>query len=671
MPALVDINNPKERAAVLEVKKQQQQSKIPTNGNNSQAPISKEAAQAVINYYNTALASYTSTYNIRNALLMRDLAYYRENDLTRQQQLAKIYNQAGSADKIQNVTIPIVMPQVESALAYHTSVFLTGYPIFGTVAPPEHAAAIPQMDTIIGENQIRAGWVSELIKTIRNGLKYDLGACEVVWETKKSFNIGTPDIKQISAGKPEETRYAGNWIKDLSPYNLILDTRVSPDKNYLEGEIAGYTEMLSPVAMKQRMEELDVLSAMNFREAFNSPSTGSETGNNSASTGFYTPAINPDALLPVGTNPQSQFSWAQFFGMVNSKREGQIQYQPSYEWTVLYVRLIPSIFGIRTSAPNHVQIWKFIIVNRSVCIFAQKQSNAHGFLPILVCKPSNDGMSWQSKSFAQNAEPFQYVASALTNSAIESQRRKVYDRVFYDANRVQKKDIDNVSSVARIPVKNTQYNKDIASAVHVVPYRDEGVSDVLAFAQNVTQMAEIANGQNRVQQGQFQKGNKTRREFDTVMNNANSRQQMSALSIEFTFFAPLKEIIKSNILQYQPPTTLVNSKTQESVQVDPTALRKAMLSFKMSDGLLPTSKMISGEVFTTILQSAQIIPEVRVQYDIMGMLDYQLALEGADWLSHFKRTPEAQQEYLQTMTAAAQASGNAKPPEVSQPTPQE
>lgn len=654
MVALVDVNRPD---------RPRKQLQLPTGSSdkNSKAPIPQVAAEAVVNYLNTALSTYITSYNIRSQLLMRDLAYYRENDATRQQSLAKGYNMTGDPTKMQNLTVPIVMPQVESALAYHTAVFLTGYPIFGVVAPPKAADAMLQMETIIGENSIRGAWPQQLMKTIRNGLKYDLGAVEVVWEKRKTARIGTPQINALANGSVKETYYQGNFIKDLDPYNLILDTRVSPDVNHIEGEFAGYTELLSRIATKQRMENLDTFATMNFKAALESPSTGSQVDSQTA--GYFIPTVNPDALLPAAN--QRPFNWDNWFvGAKQPRADGSapIQYQNAYEWTVLYARILPSDFGIPGPNGNHVQIWKFIIINRAVCIFAQRQDNAHGYLPIIVCKPSNDGMSWQSKSFAQNVEPYQYLATSLMNSALESQRRKVYDRILYDANRIRKQDIDNVSPVARIPVKNNQYAKDLQSAVHIMPYRDDGVANIMEFAQNVTSMADIAGGQNRVQQGQFQKGNKTRREFDTVMANSNSRQQMAAIGLEYSFFAPIKEIIKSNILQYQPPTELVNSLTKQVVTIDPTKLREDIVSFKLSDGLLPSDKLVGTDVLITILQTAQAVPEIRAKYDIMGMMLYFWQIQGAYWLKDFERSPQEQQKYLTMMQQAALASGNATPP---------
>lgn len=623
-------------------------------------PISEEAQAGVVKYLNSALDLYSTSYNIRNQLLQRDAAYYRTADLTDKNWKAKLANNTGDANKIQNIQVPVVMPQVESALAYHTGVFLTGYPIFGVVAPPEFADEMGQMETVIGENSIRAGWPLELMKTLRNGLKYNLGAVEVAWKKKTIFNITTPSIENVQNGSPSENIYQGNFITNLDPYNLILDTRVDPSVNHLEGEYAGYTEMLSRIATKKRMEDLEPTGTMNFKAALESATSATSDSTN-ATAAYYIPQINPDALL--SPSARTDHNWLNWWSgsPANSQNNSGIAYKNSYEYTTLYARILPSDFGMKVPNKNHVQIWKFIILNRSVCIFAERQTNAHNYLPIIVCQPKNDGLGYQAKSFAEDSIPIQQISSALVNSALESQRRKVYDRILYDPVRVAKKDIDNVSSVARIPVKSSQYGKTLSDAVYPLPYRDDGVAEIMSLSQQITQMGDIASGQNRVQQGQFQKGNKTRKEFDTVMGNSNSRQQMSAIALEYSFFVPIKEIIKSNVLQYQPPVTLLNTANKKSVSVDPALLRKALMSFKLSDGLLPSESLTESGLLMQVFQAAQALPAMQAEYDVMGMIIYYFKLQGAHWLGEFKRSPEDQQAYLQQMAAANQAAGNAGP----------
>ena len=302
-------------------------------------------------------------------------------------------------------------------------------------------------------------------------------------------------------------------------------------------------------------------------------------------------------------------------------------------------------------------------------IFCERQTNAHDLLPMVVCKPSADGMGWQGKSFAENAMPAQAVSSSLMNSGLESQRRKVYDRLLYDASRVAKKDIDKVSSVSRIPVKNSQYNKDLSSAVYQIPFRDEGVAEVIQLSQSVAGMGDTTNGTNRVQQGQFQKGNKTRKEFETVMAGASNRDRMRALALEYSFFVPIKEIIKSNILQYQPPTTILNRDGKSTVKVDPEVLRKAVMAFALSDGYLPSEKIMSGELFSTIFQAAQAIPTIPMKYDIMGMFMYSMQLQGASWLKSFERSEVDQKKQLDQMRQASQASSAEDQPPAPTPAP--
>lgn len=621
-------------------------------------PISPDAQDCVINYLESAVTAYSTNYSIRSQLEARDRAYYRTEDQTSAHLKAKAANKAGDASKIQNVTVPVVMPQVETELSYLQEVFLTGYPIFGTVAPPAQAEAMMQMDTIVGENSVRAGWPLELLKAMRDGLKYDISAVEVVWENRKLFTIGTPEDTNISQGTPTETYYQGNFIKRLDMYNVILDTRVDPEKIHTEGEFAGYTEQISRIELKKRMEDLPPLGTMNFRKAFESPSPDSNTSDNTG--GYYQPSINPEALLPVEN--RKDFNWMGWAELTDSRRPDSISYKTIYDWTVLYARILPADFKLNTRNKNHVQIWKFIIINHKVVIFAERQTNAHNYLPIIIGKPTADGMGYQSRSFAENVEGIQSVASSIINSGLESQRRKVYDRMFYDPSRINKKDIDMVSAVARVPVKSSGYGKTMSDAVYQVPYRDDGVAETVSMSQTVAQMGDIINGQNRVSQGQFQKGNKTRKEFDTVMGNQSSRSRMRALALEYSFFVPIKEIIKSNILQYQPPTSLINRDTKAVVQIDPSVLRKAIVEFSMSDGYLPSDKMVGAETFGTMIQAAQAMPEVRAEYDIVGAFIYSQQLQGANWLPQFKRSDEDKKAYLAQMQAAAAVTGPGAPP---------
>jgi hypothetical protein len=91
--------------------------------------LNPKQQQAVVNYVSNCVTSLASVWNLRQQFLNRDLIYYREMDRSVEQTKALQANMAGDPFKFQNLQIPVVMPQVESALAYQAGVFLTGYPI--------------------------------------------------------------------------------------------------------------------------------------------------------------------------------------------------------------------------------------------------------------------------------------------------------------------------------------------------------------------------------------------------------------------------------------------------------------------------------------------------------------------------------------------------------------
>jgi hypothetical protein len=585
--------------------------------------------------------------NLRAGLEWRDRVYYRETDWTAEQLKARLANYNGDAKKLQNATVPVVQPQVEATVGYLTEVFCTGEPFFGVVAPAKQVDAGLQMESVIGDNSRRFGWRAEFMKCFRDGLKYNLQALEMAWETKKVFSvINDPAQRLEKSGVQAAEMYSGNMAKRIDLYNIILDTRVRPNENHIRGEFAGYVDLYPRTNLKQLVIDLGPDSTMNVTDAFQSNCGSYMVGNNTPGE-YYIPLINPMALInqsqTLGTN------WSAWLSGIT--KNGQIEYRDLYEVAVIYARFMPSDFNLNLPARNTPQIFKMIIVNKQHIIYMKRMSNAHNFLPIVVGQPFDDGLGYQAKSFGDNVTPYQEMASALWNSGIESKRRLVYDRLFYDPSRVSKTDIDKTSSVARIPVKPGAYGKPVGDAIFSANYRDDQVVGVLQMAAQVQQMAQVANGTNNVQQGQFQKGNKTRAEFETVMNKSDWHPRLLAITLEDSWFGPIKEIVKMNTIQYQGPAELYNFQKQENVTVNPQDLRTASMQFKLTDGQTPTEKMLNMEVLGQVAQVGMAVPEINAQYDIVGMLLYSWKTQGAYWLDQFKRTPEQMQQFLQSKQA--------------------
>lgn len=610
----------------------------------TQVNLSKDTAMAVLEYSRKTNELVNQTWSLRPKLEEIDRYYLREGDLTKEQQRAKLANRLGDKTRLQNAQVPIIMPQVESALGYLTNVFLTGYPLFGVGAPPQAADAALMMESIIGENSIRGGWVDQLMMWFRDGLKYNLHALEVNWDRQTTYTFDTDINFSPTVGKPKEVIWQGNCLRRMDMYNTVFDTRVAPTEVHKRGDFAGYIDVMTRMELKTYINSLfGQVPAKTAIEAFQSASiTAPYSG---APMSYYIPSVNPDALLQKQT-AVGTFDWMSW-AFPNAK--SGVQYKNIYQVFKLYARILPSDFGIRTPAENTPQIYKFVIINNQVVLFAERMTNAHNYLPIIIGQPVNDGLQFQTKSLAQNGMPFQDMATAMWAADLASKRRLVTDRALYDPSRVREADINSDNPSAKIPVRPSAYGKPVAESIHIWPFRDEQAGTLIAQSDMIVKMANTANGQNASSQGQFTKGNKTLHEYQDVVGHSNNRNQLIATTIEHQSFVAVKEIIKINILQYQPPGEVYNPEVQASVKIDPQALRQGIMMFKISDGLMPKDKIMNADEFQATLQLFGSSPSIAAGYNVGPMFSYIMKQRGAD-LSPFEKPPE-QVQYEQALRA--------------------
>jgi hypothetical protein len=606
--------------------------------------LSTKAQEGIVQFYRSCASITSATWNIREQMLQIDKLYMRELDRTMEDAKAKLANASGDPTKFQNVTVPIVMPAVEAAVTYQTSVFLTGVPLFGVSSTAANADAALQMESIIDHQAIRGGWARELQLLFRDGFKYNFGAAEVTWAQEKIFTPETNLNFSPTQAEPVQVSWEGNKLKRLDPYNIIFDARYKPTEISERGEFAGYTDMLSHIELRAFMHELPY--RMNSKQAYESQPAAI---GNAFPYDYYIPQLNPTALLDQ--RAFASVDWLAWAGL--SERKTNINFKNTYFRTTLYARIVPADFGISSPAAHIPQIWKFIIINHSVIIYAERQTNAHNRIPLLFIQPLEDGLGYQTKSLARNSEPFQSVGSALLNSAIAARRRAISDRGIYDPTRIDAKQINNDSASAKIPVKPAAYGKPLGESYYPIPFRDEQSAQAMSDLQFMYRMNEQVTGQNQAQQGQFVKGNKTLFEYQDIMSNANGRSQTISILLETQFFTPLKELLKLNILQYQQSEEVFNREIEEVVEVDPVSLRQATLEFKVSDGLVPASKQMNTEAFQSAVQTIAAVPQLADAYNIGPMFSYLFKSQRAD-VAQFEKSPQEIQ-YNQALAQWQQA----------------
>lgn len=624
---------------------------------------SVEAQTSLLSYFSTCKKALDDNGDLRTRMELIDRIYARElsSEQARREYQAAVL--AGKESHIAAPTVPVVMPQVESALSDLAETFLASYPIFPVVAPPQLQEVALQIETLLANSAQEFQWVAQLLNWFRDGLKYPACALEIPWTEKRIAAVNL-DPANGRTKVDTEALFRGTAMRRVDMYNFFCDRLVPPAEVHTRGEFAGYTELISRTELKRRLLELNRGTTMNATDAFNSRPAGVVRGGNGAGAHVYVPSVSIWGQTPAVTTPYGT-DWDAWGG----KKRSTINYANSYEWSVLYARIIPREHGIflpKEVGPGGVpHIYKLVVINDSVIIQIERMTNAHDLLPIIVAQFTEDGLGWQTKSFAENAADYQNMSSALWTSGIEGLRRLVYDRMLYDPSRVAAAEINKVSPVARIAVKSEAYGKPLAEAVYQIPFRADGLPAVLQMSQQVADMADVANGQNRVDRGSFQKGNKTRTEFQETMAGSKARPRLRIQLVESRAIGPIKHVLRSNILQYSEAGELFNAEKQKQVKVDPSTIRKAIWSFQMADGAMPASVFQDPQVLQQAMQTALMQPAFAAEWDIMGMYAYSLQLQGARWIGNFRRTQEQQAAYMQQVQQTQQGAANGQNPPAS------
>jgi hypothetical protein len=273
-----------------------------------------------------------------------------------------------------------------------------------------------------------------------------------------------------------------------------------------------------------------------------------------------------------------------------------------------------------------------VFINDQILVYAQPVSLIQDNFPVFLTEPKRDGLGYQTKSSAQEGIDFQNVSSAMMNSIIHARRRAISDRVLYDPSKVSEAQINNENPSAKIPVRPSAYGKNVSEAVYAFPFRDDQSQLMLSEIEMLGRMGDKALGLNPARQGQFVKGNKTLSEYEGVMNNSNGREQLKALTYECQLFTPMKETLKNNILEKQTPATMWSRELQTTVKVDPVEMRKASIQFKMSDGLVPAEKIISGDMLGKALNVMQTNQGLSQQYNIASVFTFLMKTQNVDLL---------------------------------------
>jgi len=577
--------------------------------------ISKQAQDNILDFVRHILTVRDNNTDIYDKMEAVDTAYYRYSTY-KDPKTGESYGQGIDAATVPagvfnspSTVPPIVVSQVESMVGYLSEIFLSGSPIFPIVSNPTNRQIAGALESIIDDHAILGGYPRQLLLFLRMAVKYNLAAVETFYESIDQYSVVdeflTPDTLKIDKGQ-----YFLTKLQTTDMYNTFWDPNVMPGDISRLGDYAGTVEILSKPRFKRLLNRLSiekkVLNASEAEKAF--------------LTGPQSPYYRIHPAVSEYVTPVRPFSLSTYLGVTPEvQRKGGVPLVGNYEVIKVYARICPADLGLSAPSPNTPQIYKFLTVNNQHVIQVERIITVYDYLPILFGQPFEDGLWNQTKSIAEGMIPIQQSAETMLNIYFNSARRAVSDRALYDPSVISPKDINAPVPAPKIPVRTNSLNeRPIDSYYKSIPFDARGTETAAQSAMQIVSFGEKLSGLNNPMQGQFQKGNKSVKEWNDTMGNSDARLRLPALSLEFQFFTPLKEILKYNILQNQQSNLqTVSQRTGETLSMNPADIRKTALAFQVADGYTPKSKLASTEA---IIQIMQFISQSPILQQTMGMM---------------------------------------------------
>lgn len=592
--------------------------------------ISKEAQGHVIAFANKILQAHKHNNELYNKMEIIDQAFARYKATGEDVEVcADVFSK-------DDITPPMVVSQVESMIAYWADVFLSGYPLFPVVSTPAKRKWAEQLESLLDDHATLGGYVRQLLLFLTDAGKYNFSAIEAEWDEVSQFSV-INDYREERQQRLDTEERSFTRLTRWDPYNTVWDSTLAPADVAEHGDYAGHIQLLSRVKFKRLLNRYTKQRAIyNAREAETLYS-----GGGTALAGHY--RMHPTISNYLNAKmPLDQIDWEAYLGGQSQGRRPAGR-ADNFEVFKFYARIIPADFGISVSRPNTPQIWCFVVVNGQLVIHARRVISAQDRLPVFFGQPKEDGLGIQTQSVAEGVIEFQEAAKTLYNIRFSAARRSVSDRALYDPNIIDPKDINSKAPAPKIPVKiNALGNKSLGEAYHQIPFDMRGTETTLQDAAIINEFSKDLTGLNNPMRGQFQRGNKSVTEWEDTMAYGENRLRLSALLLEHQVFQPLKDTLKLNIFQYGDSTIVVSQKTGEVIEVDIAKLREHTMSFRISDGYTPKSKMASAEMLQAGMQMIMSSEILQQQFgpSLPAIFAHIMQLGGVRGLEEY--TPERQ-----------------------------
>ena len=544
--------------------------------------------------------------------------------------------------------------------AYLIAVYVAKMPIIEVPDLPNAMHVTQAVKDKIQRDSTKYNWALEMIRIIQNAVVYNSGAAEV----------------RLSAQKD-------NIIKSVNPYNFFYDDSVLPSAIGDDARFAGYTDLVTLPTLyrilgavqpdfvtsvgKKLIANVDTLENLSVLRHFTQGFAGSyrqsglerilagysqrhdERGGAPVNIGGF---FNTDWSVELEDKPTFDTMEERLFAR-NQMARGQ------HELTTYYHRGMPSWLGLPAKTYGSYKdldgvlpVWKITLLNHTYLLAVEPVIERHGQIPLMMGQVTVDNTA-APLAFSESLAPTQVYGAKLNNARVAALRRALSDRGLYNDALVDSGKVANRSATAQIPVNGHALQEmgwRMSDAYMHLPFDPSGVGQLIGALGEVDSYAARISGNNPQMQGSHLPGNRTAAEAARVNTMGEGRFRVYSIILQQTFMSKLKSVLRSNFKDSTGVLTYFDPATRTKKSITPQEYADNESDFVLSDGLMPSNKMISPEAVASLITAIIQIPELRGIKDLGAMITLLATSSG---IEDFARIPAPTPEQLAAQQQAA------------------
>ena len=508
----------------------------------------------------------------------------------------------------------------------------------------------------LNHDSSRHSWALELIKIIQNSVVYNYGAAELRLSAKRE-----------------------NVLRALNPFNCFYDPSVSADRVGSDALYAGYTEVVTLPTLyrllfaggeqwltsvgRSLITDISALERISYL-----------TASRDSFVGDYVTGGYGRLLLPRST---SVTDWKSVvYGMPDST-EDRIKLRTrlasgTYQLTTYYCRAMPEWLQLPSEKygtyngqeSGQIPVFKMYILDHTYLMAVEPVVESHGMLPIMIGQVQTD-TSGSPLTYSESLVPVQTFSAKLNAARVSALRRALSDRGLYDRSLIDTDAINDRNPTAQIPVNGhsmRELGKSIRDTYLHLPFDTSGVAQLMGSIGEVDEYASRISGNNPQMQGSHLPGNRTAGEAARVNSFGEGRFRVYSILFQQTLMTPFKLLLRSNLGDSTQSLTYYEPTTRRKQSVSPAEFLEIEPDLVMSDGLMPSSKMVSPDMLSSLITALIQIPELRATKDIAAAFDWLARAGGVEDFHKIPPPPQQQVAMQQQQQQQAAAPSGAQPP---------